>query len=55
MTGSHKVRPMFEQRVLAISEDIVFKWRPLVGDTCEDGRTFSQPDLTLPRRRCMPD
>jgi toxin FitB len=31
---AHKVRPMFEQRVLAITEDIMFKWRLLV----EDGR-----------------
>ena len=31
---AHKVRPMFEQRVLAISEDIMFKWRLLI----EDGR-----------------
>jgi predicted nucleic acid-binding protein len=24
---THKVRPMFEQRVLAITEDIMLKWR----------------------------
>jgi predicted nucleic acid-binding protein len=39
---AHKVRPMFEQRVLAITEDIMFKWRLLV----EDGR-ISQPDLII--------
>jgi predicted nucleic acid-binding protein len=26
---AQKVRPMFEQRVLAISEDVMFKWRLL--------------------------
>ncbi len=26
----HKVRPMFEQRMLPVSEDILFKWRLLV-------------------------
>ena len=40
---THKVRPMFEQRVLPVSEDIIFKWRLLV----EDGRKFSQPDLFI--------
>jgi len=40
---AHKVRPMFEQRVLAITEDIMFKWRLLV----EAGHTFSQPDLII--------
>jgi toxin FitB len=24
---AHKVRPMFEQRVLVITEDIMFRWR----------------------------
>jgi hypothetical protein len=24
---AHKVRPMFEERVLAVSEDVMFKWR----------------------------
>ena len=44
---AHKVRPMFEQRVLAITEDIMFKWRLLVEDGCKTGHTFSQPDLII--------
>jgi predicted nucleic acid-binding protein len=43
----HKVRPMFEQRVLAITEDIMFKWRLLVEDGRKVGHTFSQPDLII--------
>jgi predicted nucleic acid-binding protein len=43
----HKVRPMFEQRVLAITEDIMFKWRLLVEDGRKSGHTFSQPDLII--------
>jgi toxin FitB len=43
----HKVRPMFEQRVLAITEDIMFKWRLLVEDGRKAGHTFSQPDLII--------
>jgi toxin FitB len=44
---AHKVRPMFEQRVLAITEDIMFKWRLLVEDGRKAGHTFSQPDLII--------
>jgi toxin FitB len=44
---THKVRPMFEQRVLAVSEDIMFKWRLLVEDGRKAGHTFSQPDLII--------
>jgi toxin FitB len=43
----HRVRPMFEQRVLAITEDIMFKWRLLIEDGRKAGYTFSQPDLII--------
>lgn len=44
---THRVRPMFEQRVLAVTEDIMFKWRLLVEDGRKSGHTFSQPDLII--------
>ena len=44
---ANKVRPMFEQRVLAISEDIMLKWRLLVEEGRKAGHTFSQPDLMI--------
>ena len=44
---THKVRPMFNQRVLPISEDVMFKWRLLVEDGRKSGHTFSQPDLII--------
>jgi predicted nucleic acid-binding protein len=44
---THKVRPMFEERALQISEDIMFKWRLLVEDGRKSGHTFSQPDLII--------
>ncbi len=44
---THKVRPMFEQRVLAITEDIMFKWRLMVEEGRKAGHTFSQPDLII--------
>lgn len=43
----HIVRPMFEQRVLAVSEDVMFKWRLLVEEGRKAGHTFSQPDLII--------
>lgn len=44
---THKVRPMFEQRVLAVTEDVMLKWRLLVEDGRKIGHTFSQPDLII--------
>ena len=44
---AHKVRPMFEQRVLAITEDIMLKWRLMVEEGRKVGHTFSQPDLII--------
>ncbi len=44
---AHKVRPMFEERVLPVSEDIMFKWRLLVEDGRKAGHTYSQPDLII--------
>jgi hypothetical protein len=44
---SHKVRPMFAQRILPVSEDIMFKWRLLVEAGRKAGHTFSQPDLII--------
>jgi predicted nucleic acid-binding protein len=44
---THKVRPMFAQRVLPITEDIMLKWRLLVEDGRKARHTFSQPDLII--------
>ncbi|MBI2799022.1 MAG: type II toxin-antitoxin system VapC family toxin [Gammaproteobacteria bacterium] len=44
---SHKLRPMFEQRTLAISEAVMLKWRFLVEEGRKAGHTFSQPDLII--------
>ena len=44
---AHRVRPMFEQRVLPVSEDVIFKWRLLVEDGRRAGHTFSPPDLFI--------
>jgi predicted nucleic acid-binding protein len=44
---THKVRPMFGERVLQITEDIMLKWRLLVEEGRKAGHTFSQPDLII--------
>ena len=44
---THRVRPMFEQRVTPISEDVMLKWRLLVEEGRRGGHTFSQPDLII--------
>jgi toxin FitB len=43
----HKLRPMFVQRVLGVSEDVMFKWRLLVEEGRKRRHTFSQPDLII--------
>jgi predicted nucleic acid-binding protein len=43
----HNLRPMFEDRVLEIDEDVMLKWRLLVEEGRKAGHTFSQPDLII--------
>jgi toxin FitB len=44
---THRLRPMFEGRVLPVSEDVMFIWRLLVEEGRKIGHTFSQPDLII--------
>lgn len=44
---SNSLRPMFEERVLDITEDIMLKWRLLVEEGRKAGHTFAQPDLLI--------
>ena len=44
---THKLRPMFERRVLPITEDVILKWRLLVEEGRKAGHTFTQPDLFI--------
>ncbi len=43
----HKLRPMFDERVLEITEDIMLRWRLLVEEGRKSGHTFAQPDLII--------
>jgi toxin FitB len=44
---NNKVRPLFDQRVLAVSEDVMYRWRLLVEEGRKAAHTFSQPDLII--------
>ena len=44
---AHRVRPMFDGRVLDLNEDILLKWRLLIEEGRKSGHTFSQPDLMI--------
>src|ERR1700733_11819400 len=44
---THTIRPMFDERVLPVTEDIMFRWRVLLEEGRKRGHTFSQPDLII--------
>jgi predicted nucleic acid-binding protein len=44
---AHKVRPLFAQRVLGVSEEVMLRWRLLVDGGRKAGYTYSQPDLII--------
>jgi predicted nucleic acid-binding protein len=44
---THRVRPMFDQRILPVSEDLMVRWRLMVEEGRKSGHTFSQPDLII--------
>jgi predicted nucleic acid-binding protein len=43
----HKLRPMFEGRVLDVTEEIMVKWRLLMEEGRKANHTFPQPDLII--------
>ena len=44
---THEIRPLFEQRVSPITEDVMLRWRVLVEEGRKAGHTYSQPDLII--------
>jgi predicted nucleic acid-binding protein len=41
------LRPLFAGRVLAITEDVILRWKAMVVDGQRRGHTFGQPDLFI--------
>ena len=44
---TYRVRPLFENRNLPLTEDIMLRWRLLIEAGRKRGHTFSQPDLLI--------
>jgi len=44
---THTIRPMFNDRVLVVTEEVIFRWRVLMEEGRKTGHTFSQPDLLI--------
>jgi predicted nucleic acid-binding protein len=45
LTGT--ICPMFDQRVLPVTENIMFRWRVRLEEGRKTGHTYSQPDLII--------
>jgi toxin FitB len=43
----HQLRPMFDGRVLAVTEDILLQWRLIIEAGRSRGYTFSHPDVLI--------
>lgn len=43
----HRLRPMFDRRVVEVSEEVLLEWRLLVEEGRGSGHTYSQPDLLM--------
>jgi toxin FitB len=43
----HTLRPLFAGRVIAITEDVILRWKLMVVEGQKRGHTFGQPDLFI--------
>ena len=43
----NEMRPLFEGRILPLSEDILLKWRLIIEQGRKQGHTFSHPDVLI--------
>jgi toxin FitB len=44
---AHSLRPLFEDRVVHITEDILVRWRQVVEAGRKRGHTYSEPDVLI--------
>ena len=49
------MRPLFEGRVLAITEDALLRWRLMLEAGPQRGHTFSEPDLLIAALAALAD
>jgi predicted nucleic acid-binding protein len=43
----HRLRPMFEARILPLCEDTLLQWRLIIESGRKRGHTFSHPDVLI--------
>ena len=43
----HELRPLFENRVLFLNEDVLLQWRLIIETGRRKGHTFSHPDVLI--------
>ncbi len=43
----NRLRPMFENRVLPVTEEILLEWRLIIEAGRKSGHTFSHPDVLI--------
>ena len=43
----HVLRPMFQGRILPVTEDVILRWRLMVEASGQRKHTYSQPDLFI--------
>ena len=44
---AHTLRPLFEGRVVPMTEDVLLRWRQLVESGRKRGHTYSEPDVLI--------
>lgn len=44
---AHRIRPMFAERVLGVTEEVILQWRLIVQAGRRSGHTYPQPDLFI--------
>lgn len=44
---TERLRPLFDQRVLPVTEDILLQWRLMIEAGRKRGHTFSHPDILI--------
>ncbi len=49
------LRPLFAGRVLAVTEDVLLRWRLMLEDGRRKGHTFSEPDLLIAALAALAD
>jgi hypothetical protein len=51
----HTLRPLFGGRVLAVTEDVLLRWRLMLEVGRKKGHTFSEPDLLIAALAALAD